>query len=130
MIIDDDPDDREMIQRVLNRLDPDQEYLFFSDSEDALHHLQHEPVKPSLIICDINMPLMNGLEFREHIQSSEYLSRKCIPFVFLTTTANPMQVRHAYELSVHGFFIKGSSYDELKEALTLIIKYWKRSTHL
>jgi CheY-like chemotaxis protein len=129
VIIDDDPDDQEMIERVLKRLDPELKVKKFLDGEEALHYLQHENEQPFLILCDINMPIMNGLELKKHIEASEFLSRKSIPFVFLTTTTNMDQVRQAYHLKVQGFFSKGQTFDELKSSLHNIIHYWKASKH-
>jgi CheY-like chemotaxis protein len=129
VVIDDDQDDQEMIERVLKRLDPDLQVKKFLDGEDALHYLQHEKEQPFLIICDINMPIMNGLELKKHIEASEFLSRKSIPFVFLTTTSNMDQVKQAYQLKAQGFFSKGQTFDELKSSLHQIIHYWTASKH-
>lgn len=129
VVIDDDADDQEMIERVLKRLDPSLTIKKFLDGEDALHYLQHESEQPFLILCDINMPIMNGLELKKHIEASEFLSRKSIPFIFLTTTNNTDQVKQAYHLKVQGFFNKGQSFDELKNALHQIIHYWTTSKH-
>jgi DNA-binding NarL/FixJ family response regulator len=105
------------------------EQIFFSDGEQALKYLENSTEKPFLIISDINMPLMNGLELKRHIQSKESLRQKCYPFVFLTTTVTTSQVSLAYNLTVEGFFAKGQSYDELKEVLRTIVTYWKKSNH-
>jgi CheY-like chemotaxis protein len=129
VVIDDDPDDQEMIERVIKRIDPDLPIKKFFDGEEALHYLQHGSEQPFLILCDINMPIMNGLELKGHIDKSEYLTRKSTPFIYLTTTGNPDQVRKAYQLHVQGFFSKGQTYDELKASLYAIINYWKISKH-
>lgn len=129
VVIEDDPDDQEMIKRVLTKLDLTVEYKFFADGEQALKYFETSPEKPFLIICDINMPLMNGLELRRMIQSKESLRTKCYPFVFLSTTVNSAQLKLAHEMRVEGFFAKGQSYEELKEVLKTIIAYWKAAHH-
>lgn len=128
IVIEDDPDDQEMIKRVLSKLALPNEQLFFADGEQALKFLEATPEKPFLIISDINMPLMNGLELKRYIQSVETLRIKCYPFVFLTTTVSASQVKLAHDLTVEGFFAKGQSYEELKEVLKTIVTYW-RSSH-
>jgi DNA-binding NarL/FixJ family response regulator len=75
------------------------------------------------------MPLMNGLELKKNIEAREYLKRKTMPFVYLTTTADKDQIKKAYAMTVQGFFQKGQSYDELKEVITYILSYWKRCHH-
>jgi CheY-like chemotaxis protein len=118
-----------MIKRVLSKLDIPNELKFFADGEQALKYLEVSPEKPFLIISDINMPMMNGLELKKYIQSKQTLRSKCYPFVFLTTTVSSPQVKLANELGVEGFFAKGQSYDELKEVLRTIISYWRSSHH-
>jgi CheY-like chemotaxis protein len=129
IVIEDDPDDQEMIKRVLSKLGLPNEQKFFADGEQALKYLESSSEKPFLIISDINMPMMNGLELRKYIQSKQALRTKCHPFVFLTTTVSAPQVKIATELGVEGFFAKGQSYDELKEVLKTIITYWRSSHH-
>lgn len=129
IVIEDDPDDQEMIKRVLSKLDLPNEQKFFADGEQALKYLEGSSEKPFLIISDINMPMMNGLELKKYIQSHDTLRTKCYPFVFLTTTVSGSQVKLAHELKVEGFFAKGQSYDELKEVLRTIITYWRSSHH-
>jgi CheY-like chemotaxis protein len=129
IIIDDDPDDQEMIQRVFSRLGIENEIRKFYDGEEALHYFEHTQEQPFLILCDINMPLMNGLELKKNIESREYLKKKSIPFVYLTTTADKDQIKKAYALTVQGFFQKGQSYDDLKEVITHIVSYWKKCHH-
>ena len=129
VVIDDDVDDQEMIERVIRKIDPDLTVRKFLDGEEALHYLEHEKEQPFLILCDINMPMMNGLELKKYIDGSEYLTRKSIPFIFLTTAGNAEQVRKAYQLKIQGFFSKGQTYDELKASITAILNYWKISKH-
>lgn len=129
IVIEDDPDDQEMIKRILSKMELSNELKLFADGDQALKYLESSTDKPFLIISDINMPLMNGLDLKKHIQSDEALRKKCYPFVFLTTTASPTQVAQAYSLAIEGFFAKGQSYEELKEVLRTIIAYWKQARH-
>lgn len=129
IIIDDDPDDQEMIGRILSRLSLSNEVRTFLDGEAALSYLVTTPESPLVILCDINMPLMNGIELKRTIQDNPMLCRKNMPFVFLTTTAQPDQITKAYNLSCQGFFVKGQTYGELKETVVRIVSYWQRSEH-
>ena len=94
IVIEDDPDDQDMIKRVLTKMELTNELKFFPDGEQALKFLESTLEKPFLIISDINMPLMNGLELKKYIQSNEELKKKCYPFVFLTTTVSSNQVTY------------------------------------
>jgi DNA-binding NarL/FixJ family response regulator len=69
---------------------------------------------------------MNGFELLKTIQDDPALRHKSFPFIFLTTTNNPDHVRKAYQLHAEGFFVKGQSYDELKDTVTSVIHYWQQ----
>jgi response regulator RpfG family c-di-GMP phosphodiesterase len=76
------------------------------------------------------MPLMNGLEVKKAIQDDPYLLTKGIPFVFISTCANNVSIRHAHALSVQGFFEKPTNLNELKIILKTLFDYWKLSKHI
>jgi CheY-like chemotaxis protein len=130
LIIDDDPDDQDMIDRILSNMKLENERKKFYDGEEILKYLKTTSEKPFIIICDINMPIMNGIQLKEEIERDPQLKSKSIPFVYLSTTANPQQVKKAYELTVQGFFVKGQSYDALKASLHQIVDYWKLCVHI
>lgn len=129
LIVEDDPDDQEMISRVLSKMNLPNEVKKFYDGEEVLAYLKITTDKPFIIISDINMPVMNGIQLKEQIDGDPELRRKSIPFVYLSTTANPQQVIKAYHLTVQGFFVKGQTYDVLKASIHEIITYWKMCVH-
>jgi CheY-like chemotaxis protein len=124
LIVDDDPDDQEMIERILSKMGLDNPRKKFHDGAETLEYLRSTEDKPFIIICDVNMPIINGIQLKEEIERDHYLKKQGIPFVFLSTSANPQHVKKAYELPIQGFFIKGQSYDDLKMSLTRILDYW------
>ncbi|MEZ0611297.1 response regulator [Fibrella sp. WM1] len=129
LIIEDDEDDQYMINLALERLKVPNQRIFFPNGQEALTYLEVTTELPFLILCDVNMPLMNGLELRQCITDNETLKRKSIPFVFLTTASNPELVRAAYDETVQGFFKKATTYDSLQEQIRLIIAYWQSCLH-
>jgi CheY-like chemotaxis protein len=129
IIIEDDQDDQEFITGVFKNLEITNELRFFRNGEEALNYLRITTDQPLLILCDVNMPGINGLEFREAINSDEYLRRKSIPFIFLSTSAASYAVRQAYDLNVQGFFQKQNSLQDLQSLVKLIIDYWKTCKH-
>ncbi|HEY0656332.1 MAG TPA: response regulator [Chryseosolibacter sp.] len=129
VIIDDDTDDHYIFDEVCRRMNLGNELKFFTSALQALEYLRSTNDQPFIIFCDVNMPKMTGLELRRAIDQDEGLRRKSIPFVFFTTAASKPQVVEAYNLTVQGFFIKESTFDETEKVLRLIFEYWKKCRH-
>ncbi len=129
IIVEDDLDDQDILKEVLNDLMVTNEQLFFTTAQAAWDYLMITEEQPFLIMSDINLPGMNGLEFRKAITENDYLRSKSIPFIFHTTSADRTAVKKAYELVVQGFFQKQVSISALKNDLKLIIDYWKTCKH-
>jgi CheY-like chemotaxis protein len=129
IIIDDDAEDRELLQQALLELKVRNPVRFFEGATEALYYLMDTREQPLVILADVNMPGMDGLELRRKINDSHYLHRKSIPFVFLTTSQLPEQVNKAFDLMVQGYFVKPDSLEELKAMLEQILTYWSSSRH-
>jgi CheY-like chemotaxis protein len=129
LVVDDDPDDQFLIQRIFERLGILSPVLFFDNGKDALHYLSNTREETFLIMSDINMPIMNGLELRERINRNESLRQKSIPFVFFSTAARPADVNAAYDMTVQGFFVKDADLESMQESLEIIFRYWTRCKH-
>ncbi|RRB02689.1 response regulator [Larkinella rosea] len=127
--IEDDEDDQFLLAQVVKKLGIANEVRFFTNGLVALQYFETTSEQPFLILCDINLPIMNGLELRKRINQSDYLRQKSIPFVFLTTAASPDIIREAYRESVQGFFQKASDYVSYQNQIKLIFDYWQTSLH-
>jgi CheY-like chemotaxis protein len=124
VVIEDDEDDQAVLQEIFERLNYKHEVVFFKDGNEALDYLNQTEVQPFLILSDINMPRINGMELRNKVQASEQLHLKCIPYLFFTTNANKKAVVDAYTLSVQGFFVKPNNFDKLESTIRKIMEYW------
>jgi len=129
MYIDDDTDDQEIFKNALTALKIGNPILSFWNGEEALKYLLANKVKPFIIFCDINMPVMDGFELRKKISENKKLERSCIPFIFYSTNADKQYVDLAYALTVQGYFKKPSQPDEIEEQLKRIIDYWLDCRH-
>lgn len=124
IIIEDDLDDQEFLEEIFKELDIKNEVIYFTNGVKALQYLTTSCVKPFIIISDINMPILNGLALRGKIHNNEQLRIKCIPYLFLSTTAEQGHVIEAYSKSVQGFFTKPHKISDLKNMIKKIIDYW------
>lgn len=125
IVIEDDTDDQDILNEIFEELDFKNEIIFFGDGEQALEYLIKTAIEPFLILSDINMPKLNGIELREKINTNEDLRLKCIPYLFFTTSGEQKYVVDAYSKSVQGFFVKPDSYEKLKRTIKIIIEYWQ-----
>jgi CheY-like chemotaxis protein len=126
IIIEDDLDDQDFLKEVFDKLDYENEIMFFGDGELALAYLTETDVEPFIIFSDINMPKLNGLELRAKVHENEDLRLKSIPYLFFSTVAEQSYVVDAYSKSVQGFFVKPSDFNELKDTIEAIVTYWQK----
>ncbi len=129
ILVDDDTDDQEILQEVLKDLGVQNKIIICKNGQEAETFLRTTDDKPFIILCDINMPIMTGLELRAVIEADPFLREKSIPFIFLSTTGSQVAVRKAYDLTVQGFFQKQDSLEELRANLKRIVDYWRTCLH-
>jgi CheY-like chemotaxis protein len=96
ILIEDDTDDQEMIGKAIREAGANNEIIVLINGAEALEFLRVNTVQPLLILCDVNMPKLNGIELKMRIDANPELRKKSIPFVFFTTSANKMAVTLAY----------------------------------
>lgn len=125
VIIEDDLDDQDILTEIFNELNYQNEVVFFGDSLKALDYLTNEDIEPFIVLSDINMPRLNGMELREKVHNNEDLRMKSIPYLFFSTSAEQKHVIDAYSRSIQGFFIKPHDYGKLKATIRKIIEYWQ-----
>jgi CheY-like chemotaxis protein len=127
--IDDDEDDHEIITEVCEKLGISEHLKCFRDGNEALEYLKLSNEYPSIILCDVNMPRTTGFELRKAINANNFLRERSVPFIFYSTAASQMQVREAYDMTVQGFFLKGTSFEEAERTFKVILDYWALCKH-
>lgn len=125
IIIEDDLDDQSILTDIFNELNYGNEIVFFGDSVEALQYLVNTEIEPFLVLSDINMPKLSGIELREKVHNNEDLRLKSIPYLFFSTSAEQKHVIDAYSRSIQGFFVKPRTYEKLKRVITIIVEYWQ-----
>lgn len=129
LLIEDDVDDQEFIIDALQTLGIKNEVKIFDNGQKAYDYLSTTVHGTFLILSDVNLPIMNGLQLKSEIEQNDYLRKKSIPFIFLSTSADSKAVQQAFELKVQGFFVKENTYDGIQLQLKQIIEYWKSCRH-
>jgi CheY-like chemotaxis protein len=102
---------------------------FYKSAKDALANLKRSAEEIFLIISDMNMKGMSGLDLKKAIDGDKTLSEKAIPFIFASSSSTEEQIAEAYRNHIQGFFTKPISLEEQADILNAIICYWGFSTH-
>jgi CheY-like chemotaxis protein len=122
-IVDDDSDDRQIILDALLEINPDITYVFIESGADLIAKLySHEYEYPALVLLDLNMPGMLGLQALREIKSNKSFSH--IPVVVLTTSTLHTDRKSAYEAGANCFVKKPDSYSKLVSLTASIIQLW------
>ncbi|MCF7792813.1 MAG: response regulator [Candidatus Cloacimonetes bacterium] len=123
LVVEDDLVDAMTVKRALKEIEVSNEVIVKQNGEDALEYLQSEIMElPAIILLDLNMPRMNGIEFLRTIKQDEKLLS--IPVVVLTTSRSEQDKLDSYKLGVAGYIIKSVNYQEFVEMIKKIENYW------
>lgn len=118
LIVDDSAAIRKILQRVLRQAEvPIGEVFEAGDGQEALTVLKSQKV--GLILSDINMPNMDGLQFLTEVRAIE--EWKTVPIVMITTEGSQNKVLEAVQLGATGYVRKPFTAEQIKEKLAGII---------
>ena len=117
LIIDDSPAMRLFIRRVINLSGfPVERFDECSNGEEALRHLQGN--KPDIILCDINMPIMNGEQFLEALSQKPASERP--PVIIVSTDSTHTRVDRMLELGARSYIRKPFTPEAMREILDTV----------
>jgi two-component system chemotaxis response regulator CheY len=119
LIVDDSSVMRKIVERSLRQAGIElSEVMEAGSGAEALIALQTK--KPDLILSDINMPVMNGLEFVKKLQ--DVAGMKDVPVVMITTEASESHVVEALSYGAKGYIRKPFTPDQVKEHVLPLVK--------
>lgn len=123
LLIEDDYVDVLTVKRALKEINVQNELVVAENGEKALEYLDDsENERPGIILLDLNMPRMNGIEFLEVVKTNE--KHKIIPVIVLTTSSQEKDRVESFKLSVAGYMTKPVIYEEFVGVMKVIDKYW------
>jgi CheY-like chemotaxis protein len=107
-------------QKVINPL------VQVTNGEEALEYLRNDGnQEPCLILLDLNMPKMNGVEFLKIVKANETLKK--IPIVVLTTSTEEQDIAESFRRGAAGYMVKSVDYKKFVEIVRAIDVYWSLS---
>jgi CheY-like chemotaxis protein len=122
LLAEDDDGHATLVSRNLKRAGIANDLVHVSDGQEALDYVRCEgayrsrkPDGPLLLLLDINMPRMDGIEVLRQIKSDEDTAQ--IPVMMLTTTDDPREVERCYKLGCSVYVTKPVEYDAFVEAV-------------
>ena len=131
LLVDDDEIDVMTVQRAFKKNNITNNLYIATNGIEALAMLRsngNPPVVPPqrrLILLDLNMPKMGGIEFLRELRKDPAI--KAIPVIVLTTSNEDQDKVEAYNLNVAGYIVKPVTFSKFVEAVATLNKYWTLS---
>jgi len=126
LLVEDDSVDAMTVKRAFSELKVTNELARAINGEAALNYLrEHLDKKPCVILLDLNMPKMNGIEFLKVIKADGELQQ--IPVVVLTTSKDDRDKMESFKACVAGYIVKPVDYRKFVEAMRILNLYWTLS---
>ncbi|MDD5300139.1 MAG: response regulator [Gallionella sp.] len=123
LLVEDDQVDVMTVKRALKEIHVTNPVVNRENGEEALKYLRDsKSVKPCIILLDLNMPIMNGIEFLQVVKQDARLRR--IPVVVLTTSEEQQDKVNSFDLGVAGYMAKPVDYQQFVEVMRTIDAYW------
>lgn len=124
LVVDDDSIDLMTMKRGLSRAGIAHRIAEAKDGVEALAVLRsgEMPTARRLVLLDLKLPRMSGLEFLKELRDDPELAST--PVVIITTSSQEKERREAHRLNVAGYFVKSLDFTSFVELLTIIDRYW------
>jgi len=123
LLVEDNADDAMIVRRALEELGAAAALIHVPDAEKALDYLRSTAnPKPALILLDLILPGMTGVEFLKTIKTDASLAE--IPIVVLSTSDERRDVLDSFDLSVAGYIVKPADEASLMETIKIVQAYW------
>lgn len=122
LLVEDDMIEIMKFNRTISKLAYSHNIVEAKNGEEALDILYRKESLPDIILLDLNMPKINGLEFLRIIKKNSSL--KYIPTVILTSSNNHKDVSDCHELGISGYLVKPLKFIDYSESIKRVLDYW------
>jgi len=130
LLIEDNPEEAELTIRSLRKQNLANKLLHIDDGAEALDFIfskgkyadNKNPLHPKLILLDLKLPRVDGLEILRNIKSDE--QTKLIPVVVLTSSKEESDIIESYRLGVNSYIVKPVNFDSFTKAVSELGLYW------
>ena len=122
LLVEDDMIELMKFNRVVDSLETKHNIIEANNGEEALKILEDKANLPDIILLDLNMPKINGIEFLKMLKNDDIL--KYIPAIVLTTSSNEKDLVECYEVGIAGYVLKPLKYEDYVSKIEQLISYW------
>ncbi|CAM1342349.1 response regulator [Tenacibaculum amylolyticum] len=122
LLIEDDQIEVMKFNRILTKMESKHNVIEANNGEEALDFLFKKENLPNIILLDLNMPKVNGIEFLKVLKNDDVL--KYIPTIVLTTSNNHKDILECYKIGIAGYMVKPLKYEDYKNKLIKLLSYW------
>lgn len=122
LLIEDDAIEVMKFNRVVKTLGLNHKIIEANDGEQALTILKEKEIIPDIILLDLNMPKLNGIEFLTILKNDEIL--QYIPAIILTTSSNHKDMLECYKIGIAGYVLKPLKYEDYTDRIKRMLEYW------
>ena len=122
LLIEDDMIEVMKLNRTISKLELPHKIIEANNGEEALLFLQKKDELPDIILLDLNMPKLNGIEFLSILKKDEIL--RYIPTVILTTSNNQRDLLECYKIGIAGYVLKPLKYEDYVKKIQSLLAYW------
>lgn len=122
LLIEDDTIEVMKFNRTVSSLKLDHKIIEANNGEDALVKLRSGDYVPHIILLDLNMPKMNGIEFLRILKGDETINH--IPIIVLTTSNNKKDLLSCFKIGISGYISKPLKYDDYVTKISTTLEYW------
>jgi len=122
LLIEDDRIEVMKLQRTIGSLQLDHDIIEASNGEMALKLLENRENLPDIILLDLNMPKLNGIEFLSILKAEEQL--RFIPTIILTTSNNQKDLKECFRIGIAGYILKPLKYEDYVTKISKLMDYW------
>ncbi|WP_459209471.1 response regulator [Aquimarina rhabdastrellae] len=124
LLIEDDEIERMKFQRVVSKYEPNHIIVEATNGEEALEILNddNQPL-PDIILLDLNMPKMNGIEFLTLLKNHDRF--KYLPTIVLSTSNNHQDLLECYKTGIAGYIVKPLKYEDYALKIQSMVSYWE-----
>jgi CheY-like chemotaxis protein len=122
LFIEDDQIETMKMHRTISKLETKHDIIEAKNGEEALEILYNTSKLPDIILLDLNMPRMSGIEFLTILKKDENF--KYLPTIILTTSQNRSDLLECYKIGISGYIVKPLKYGDYEDKIKKVLSYW------